>query len=230
MVADRYFNSFNIFGEVYMPSFDETLNPSRERILIAATILFAEKGYAAVSLDDIAKAADMPVTALERQFGSREALWKEALDRCRELYILYIQDVDKKLEQAASFEEVLDRLLYEPKRLVNVFTCYVFSLVQAEQFNNTYAGELFRETFLGYTIEFVEKWFKRCIERNMVAAFDSRTAATMFVNCVLIGLDVGAHQCLGRMPPYDPSMMFSMMQQFFLYATKADCPTAAKQS
>ncbi len=69
---------------------DDALPPSttrRERILDAAAGIFANNGYHAASLRDIAKAADCSLTLLDHHFGNKadllRAVIKEQHDACQ---------------------------------------------------------------------------------------------------------------------------------------------------
>ncbi len=69
---------------------DEALSPSttrRDRILDAAARTFADNGYHAASLRDIAKAADCSLTLLDHHFGNKadllKAVIKEQHDVCQ---------------------------------------------------------------------------------------------------------------------------------------------------
>ena len=53
----------------------------RERILTEAVGLFAARGYAGTSLNDIARAAEISKAGLLHHFGSKELLFTEVLDR-----------------------------------------------------------------------------------------------------------------------------------------------------
>ncbi|WP_205754256.1 MULTISPECIES: TetR/AcrR family transcriptional regulator [Arthrobacter] len=53
----------------------------RELILEAATGVFAERGYAGSTTDQVAKAAGISQPYVVRMFGTKEALFLEALDR-----------------------------------------------------------------------------------------------------------------------------------------------------
>jgi AcrR family transcriptional regulator len=53
----------------------------RERVLREAFALFAERGYAATSLRDIAEAAEISKAGVLHHFGSKEAIYSEVLDR-----------------------------------------------------------------------------------------------------------------------------------------------------
>ncbi|MGA7206917.1 MAG: helix-turn-helix domain-containing protein [Specibacter sp.] len=53
----------------------------RELILQAATTVFAERGYAGATTDQVAKAAAISQPYVVRMFGTKEALFLEAFDR-----------------------------------------------------------------------------------------------------------------------------------------------------
>jgi AcrR family transcriptional regulator len=74
-------------SDVAAPAIDHTLpvkrpahRPSRRRqILDAATVVFAQKGYVAANLEDIARAAEVAPTAIYYHFGGKEELFNQAL-------------------------------------------------------------------------------------------------------------------------------------------------------
>jgi len=53
----------------------------RELILAAATAVFAERGYAGATTDQVARAADISQPYVVRMFGTKEKLFLEALER-----------------------------------------------------------------------------------------------------------------------------------------------------
>ena len=53
---------------------------AREKVLLAATQMFAERGYAGASIADIAEAAGVTKPALLYHFGDKERLWRDAVD------------------------------------------------------------------------------------------------------------------------------------------------------
>lgn len=55
----------------------------RELILEAATGVFADRGYAGATTDQVAKAAGISQPYVVRMFGTKEALFLEALDRAQ---------------------------------------------------------------------------------------------------------------------------------------------------
>jgi AcrR family transcriptional regulator len=81
---------------------------ARERLLAAATRLFAEKGYSATSTREICQAAQANVAAIHYHFGGKEGLY-------REVVLAPIHDLLARAEgfadPALSLPEALRRLL-----------------------------------------------------------------------------------------------------------------------
>jgi AcrR family transcriptional regulator len=55
-------------------------NDRRQRIVIAASQMFAERSYVEVQMDDLARAAEVAKPTIYRYFNSKEDLFLEALD------------------------------------------------------------------------------------------------------------------------------------------------------
>jgi AcrR family transcriptional regulator len=71
---------------------------SKDRLLQGALTCIAQRGYAATSSRDIAKAAGANVASINYHFGSKEALVNEALSQC---FGMWNQRVDEAFEAAA---------------------------------------------------------------------------------------------------------------------------------
>lgn len=54
---------------------------TRDRILDAAEALFADRGYYAAPMRDIAAAADVPTSLITHHFGTKEELFREVIER-----------------------------------------------------------------------------------------------------------------------------------------------------
>ncbi len=69
---------------------DARSDAKRERILEAATRLFAERGYAAARAEDVARAAGIAKGSVFQHFGSKEALFLEAYKRAMASFSAYL--------------------------------------------------------------------------------------------------------------------------------------------
>ena len=224
----KEYTQFDILGTEYTLPLVNSGSKTKEHILMEATILFAKTGYHAVSMRDLAEVIGIKPASLYNHFPGKEALWEAVLEHTIDLYMLYFKQVDEMLGKARSLAEVLEVMFSELKKLRNLFTCYAFSLIQAEQFRDPRCGHFFNGTFLEYSIDFVQRWFDKCVEQKMAPPFDTKMVSNIFMHCVLIGLNVKVHQTLGRPTPYEPGEMFVDLQDF-LYRSITGTAKASNQ-
>ena len=208
--------SFEVFGKHFDIPFGFGGNTSKERILVEATILFALKGYASVSVRDIANKVQITPGALYNHFDSKEMLWEAILMQAELLYRLYFKAMDEELQKAESFGAVLDTIFFEPGQMKNQFTNYAFGLVLTERHRDKKAGELFNRLFLRYSVDFIRQWFDRCIAAGTARPFDTVTAARNIMHSVLIAIAVKIQEASGIEPPYDISDMFARLKKTIL--------------
>lgn len=86
----------------------EVREQSAERIERAATDLFADHGFDAVGVRDIARTAKVPVSAINYYFGSKEALYRECT---RKLTHEYLGEARERLDRGAGLAEILEHYL-----------------------------------------------------------------------------------------------------------------------
>lgn len=208
--------NYHIFDEQHPLPLKSSGNKTREQIIMDSTILFAQRGYAAVSMRDIAKSIGIKPASLYHHFASKEALWNAVLTHTKDLYLLYFKGLDKEIKNAKTFDEALEILFLEPKKMDNVFTCYAFSLIQAEQFNNELSGEIFNDTFLDYSIQLTKNHLDECVAQSFVPEFDTKTVATLIMHSILMGVNVSVQILMGRKAPYDPCEMLADLQRLIL--------------
>jgi AcrR family transcriptional regulator len=194
---------FEVLGHSYDIPFSEEGSPTKERILINASMLFALEGYASVSIRDIAEKVGVSPGALYNHFSGKEALLDAVLNQARELYLLYYKHLDECLRYATNFDEMLDILFLEPIKMRNKYTNYVFSLVITEQLSNKKAGEIYMNDFLGYGIPFVQRWLDRCVERGWAKPFDTNITAQIILNSVMSVILMTIQRDTGNESPYD---------------------------
>jgi AcrR family transcriptional regulator len=213
---DNRFIKYEILGKNYELPYLSVKSNTKERILMVSTVLFAEKGYEAVSVRDIADAIGIKGGSIYNHFSSKEVLWDAVLEHAALLYDLYIQSLEEALTSAVSLEEVLEIFYTEPKRLINLFTCFAFSLLFTDQFRDERAGVLFSEKFMRFGIDFHKKWLDRCAAKGFAKPFDTEALATILINSVAVGLSVKVQEVMGRKTPFAPEAMFADQQKFLL--------------
>ncbi|MDR1111041.1 MAG: TetR/AcrR family transcriptional regulator; helix-turn-helix transcriptional regulator [Deltaproteobacteria bacterium] len=186
-----------------------------------STVLFAKKGFDAVSIRDIAAVIGIKPSSLYNHFESKEALFDAVIKHAEDLYLLYFQHLDNMMSTASSFSEILDIVFLEPIKMSNTFTCFAFSLIQTEQFRYNRASMIFTNTFLDYSINFFKIRFEDCVVRGLCQPFDCRTVAMVIMHSVLIGINLRVHEYLEQHPPYSFAEMFNDLKQFIM---RIACP------
>jgi len=88
---------------------------TREKILSAATELFAQRGYAGTGVDRLAEKSGIAKTAIYYHFGNKEGLLAAVLDRAA---TVWIENIKQSAECANSAEEALDRALAGMRTMV----------------------------------------------------------------------------------------------------------------
>lgn len=207
-------------GEPYPLVEADNVKSTKERIMLEATIMFACKGYAAVSVRDIAQKINIKAASIYSHFASKEDLWNAVLEHIKELYLLYFDRLIDAVRQASNFEEVLDCMFFELKQTVNIFTYYGFSLIQTEQFRDEKAYEIYSEILLKYSIGCLKNEFDICIQKGWAKPFDTKATAAFFMHSVLNGILLRTHEDMKRRLPYDVNEMFAKLQEFILQTGK----------
>jgi|GEM_PF-1393159 Transcriptional regulator len=215
---------YKIFENNYTLPLTEDSCRTKERILLIATLSFAKHGYAAVSMRDLAKIMGINQSSIYNHFESKDALWKEVIHHAGRLYKLYFEHLGEKVAACTTLQEVLEAIFYEPKRMLNTFTCYAFSMIQTEQFRDAKAGEMFEEIFMKYAIDHLRNWFDKCIATGIAPRFDTQTVAVIIMHSVLMGLQVEVHNLLNHQynSPYDPRKMLQDVQNFIYGSVTGD--------
>ncbi len=87
-------NKENLYRALF-PEGDAAAPDSRAEILRAAQRLFAESGYAKVSIRDIAEAAGVSSSAISYYFGGKAALYREVLEQGTSLISEFMERAQK---------------------------------------------------------------------------------------------------------------------------------------
>ena len=92
-----------------LPLPNSSRNDRRQRIVLAASQMFAERAYVEVQMDELARAADVAKPTIYRYFNSKEDLFLEALDgTMNEL----VAEVSRVAEESSPAPMVLRRMVF----------------------------------------------------------------------------------------------------------------------
>jgi AcrR family transcriptional regulator len=69
---------------------------TRQKILLASSKVFAEKGFSATSVDELVSAAKISKPVLYYHFGSKKGVFKAVLDEAQEYFLNWVKTTEKK--------------------------------------------------------------------------------------------------------------------------------------
>lgn len=191
-------------------------NTTKERILLEASIMFAQRGYASVSIRDIAERVNVKHASIYSHFESKEALYDAILSNITTVYGEFYTRMDEEIAKAESFEQVVDCLFSEVIDVYDMYIYYGFSLITTEQFRDEKSNEVFSDVLMKKGIDYSKAAFDECIRKGWVKPFDTEMMATLFQNSVVMGTLMRTHEDMKQKTAYDTRSMFVSLKRFML--------------
>lgn len=192
------------------------VNKTKERIMLEASSMFARRGYASVSMRDIAKQVGIKAASIYKHYESKEALFYAIVDNISNEYLKFYNRIEKEIEKTTNFEEVLDCLFEELLEVYQIFIYYGLSLITTEQFRDEKARAAFVNVFMKTGIEYSKSKFDECVKKKWVKEFDTEALSFLFTNSVLSGTLMRTHENMGHELPYDPKKMLMSLRCYML--------------
>ena len=178
-------------------------NTTKERILDAALVSFAENGYKGTNLRDLAAGMGLSKSALYRYFESKEEIWSAVLDRMEGYYTSQFGSPDQLPPVPASCDELialtmrmLDFTMHD-KRVI-----LIRKLLLAEQFRDERARQFATLHFLTGTKEIYTRIFAEMMENGILKKDDPDMLALAYTAPVTALL----HEC-DREPEKEPEIL-----------------------
>lgn len=176
-------------------------NHTQELIMQEALQLFASKGYAAVSMRDIASAVGIRASSIYHHFGAKQeifdALVQKADDLKEHLRLMFlqtfaqVQDVEEDAFIQAGVFFLTGYLFHEQVRpLLQVLEC--------ERFHSEEAQKAWSELLFQAPLEHEEKVFQMLIERGGIVGTDAKELAAQYQSAILLAYFTGDIEQLKR--------------------------------
>lgn len=156
---------------------------TKEKILDAALVSFAENGYKGTNLRDFASGIGLSKSALYRHYESKEAIWNALLDRMEEYY----RERFGSPERLPDIPKTCDELFVLVMNMVN-FTIHdkkivlTRKLLLTEQFHDERVRKLATEHFIDGTKEMFRIIFKKMTEEGLLINEDPELLAFAFTS------------------------------------------------
>jgi AcrR family transcriptional regulator len=145
-------------------------------ILAVAKVLFSDKGYHGVSVDEIARRVGVSPAILYRHFPSKEALYEEVLNQIackRESY------VEAVVQSDGSFSEVLRMITRRYVESVSRDPDYLRMELQSALEGSDATRQFFENRWRPFT-DYIEVTIRELQPTGAVQQTDGRIAALMF--------------------------------------------------
>lgn len=148
----------------------------KSSILAVAKVLFADKGFHGVSVDEIAKRLGVSPAVLYQHFASKEELYEAALNSMSGIRENYVTAI---LEEPSDFGSVLMRMTQVFVESVSRDPDYLRMEMMSALEGTTAANQFFENRWRSFT-EYIEYSIKELAEENKVGTIDPRMASLMF--------------------------------------------------
>lgn len=194
---------------------------TREAILDAATTVFAQQGYHAVTVKDIAAAAGYTAPSLYNYFGSKEAIFAALLERIQAAFLaLFDEPVPAGLTFAQRLELLIRRHVDARARHAEAFT--VFMKLQTGAMPSEELARWKLEAFTTY-LDRLTRWIAESSNDDEVAAHGPQTLAFHLWGTMTAD---HARVLLGRDVESDPQQHARRIVDLFLHGARGrpSCP------
>ena len=161
---------------------------TKQKIQKEAMTLFAEKGYGAVYVGDIAKAVGIKTPSLYKHYRSKQDIF----DSCVEVFFERMEQVRNELqlpdtpEAEASYQTVTTEKLTDFATALFLFylkdevAAKFRKMLMIERYHNPKLNRLFEELFINGAIDYEEKIFSDLIDAQIVKEEDPHILALRF--------------------------------------------------
>ena len=167
----------------------------RATILAVAKVLFSDKGYHGVSVDEIAGRLGVSPAILYRHFASKEALYEAVLNEIsckRESYVEVVVDSD------GNFEDVLRRITRIYVDSVSRDPDYLRMELHSALDGSAATRQFFENRWRPFT-DLIEFTLGELLAKQSIAPLDPRVAALAFQGMIREALYA---KCIFRSPRY----------------------------
>ena len=158
-------------------------NSTKEKILDAALLSFAENGYKGTNLRDFSAGIGLSKSALYRHYESKEAIWNALLDKMEAYYNEHFGSPENLPEVPKSCEEffhlvmkMIDFTIHDEKIILTR------KLLLTEQFHDERVRKLATKHFMSGTKAIFQKIFTKMIENGIIKKDDPALLGFIFTS------------------------------------------------
>lgn len=181
-------------------------NTTKEKILDAALVSFAENGYKGTNLRDLAAGMGLSKSALYKHYARKEEIWNAVIDRMEAYYTVRFGSAENAPAAPKSCSDfkcmtmrMLDFTMHDEKVILTR------RLLLTEQFRDERARQLATHHFLTGTKNLFSKIFAQMMETGALKKDDPQLLAFAFTSPITALI----HTC-DRDPENEPEILKEM--------------------
>lgn len=159
---------------------EKSRNSNREKILEAAILLFAERGFSAVSQREIAAAVGIKAASLYNHFPSKEAILEEIVNMLKEGLMQHVMPVFSPAELVPLCEYLEGITITSDALFLSPAFFRIGIIIMREQFHNATVRRMLYEMMLLGPREAISAYFARLMQAGMMRNGDAQFAAKEF--------------------------------------------------
>ena len=200
-------------------------NETRKKIMETAIIFFAQKGFNAVTMRDIAKEVGINIASIYYYYESKDVLLEDIFLFFIKGYTHYFEWLTEMNRKASSLDEVLDNMFNDEfVEMRNPISCLGMSLAVKEQHNNESARKCVFDLFFEHSIKCMKTDFDRLIEKGVIPPSDTKTLAALFMFSVMVSNDIRVHEYFGTKPPIDCKEIYAGLKNQIRFVLTQGAP------
>lgn len=173
---------------------------TKRRILTEALRLFAQRGYDAVSVEQIANAVGIKAPSLYKHFPSKQSIFDALFERTEHDFDEFLSGISVHVGDAGGDMPVFGSM--EADMLAGRFRemmCYLLHdeyvssfrrMMTIEQFRSPRLSALYTDRYIGKLMDYHTEMFSKLAEAGVVDCGDPRAAAYMYCSPVPVLLGV----------------------------------------
>lgn len=175
---------------------DKTGNNTKELFLYKALELFAEKGYDAVSVAEIAKGVGCTAPALYKHYSGKRALFDAIIEKSKEAYSRQMDMLSfARTDDAEAKERYLNMTVEEQVDLVkgifmntahDRYTNLFRKFMTIEQFKHPELGRIYNERYIESQLKAYSELMKLWIDAGIMRGFDPYIMALEYISPLTI--------------------------------------------
>lgn len=157
---------------------------TRERIASAALELFAEKGYSATSMKDIALQVGIKVASIYSHYSAKEEILNTLLDE----YFTVIEENTASIEEitelisTTDIKSILKKMFFTfPPELAERYT-KLLKIIMHEQFREEKATAFVRDVMFTHNEHYVKQVLDKLVDSGKIKAVDTALYARLIIS------------------------------------------------